>query len=148
MSPDGWAVRYKIYRNLGGFPPQLQASYMFGQTKMLWYNETDCRWMTIFIYIYIYIYIYIFSSTDRLFRCDIYIYIYIYIYIFPWYKPLIAPRYGSNCTTNVIVQEWIWHYIIHEGWYTIKQRKQNKLLIVSPWLCGLYIGMWFFMRVC
>ena len=38
---------------LGGFRSQLQASYVFSHTEELWFNETVCLWMTIFIYIYI-----------------------------------------------------------------------------------------------
>ena len=29
---------------LGGFRPQLQASYVSSQTEELWYNETVCGW--------------------------------------------------------------------------------------------------------
>ena len=53
---------------LGRFRSQLQASYVSSHIEELWYNETVCQWMTIYIYIYIYIII-------------VYIYIYIYIYI-------------------------------------------------------------------
>ena len=34
---------------------QLEVSYMSSHTDELWYNETVCLWMTIYIYIYIYI---------------------------------------------------------------------------------------------
>ena len=40
---------------LGGFQSQLQASYVSSHTEELWYNETVCLWMTIYIYLYIYI---------------------------------------------------------------------------------------------
>ena len=40
---------------LGGFRPQLQASYMFSHTEELWYKEIICLWMTIYIYIHTYI---------------------------------------------------------------------------------------------
>ena len=33
----------------GGFRSQLQASYMSSHTEELWYNETVCLWMTIYI---------------------------------------------------------------------------------------------------
>ena len=51
------AERYDTKSNvkLGGFRPQLQASYVPSQTEELWYNEIVCLWMTIYIYIYIYI---------------------------------------------------------------------------------------------
>ena len=51
------AERYDIKSNvkLGGFRSQLQASYMSNHTKELWYNETVCQLMTIYIYIYMYI---------------------------------------------------------------------------------------------
>ena len=35
---------------LGGFRSQLQASYMSNHTEELWYNETVCPWMNIYIY--------------------------------------------------------------------------------------------------
>ena len=34
---------------LVGFRSQLQAAYVSCQTKELWYNETVCLWMTIYI---------------------------------------------------------------------------------------------------
>ena len=40
---------------LSWFRSQLQASYVSSHTEELWYNETVCQWMTIYIYIYIYI---------------------------------------------------------------------------------------------
>ena len=36
---------------LGGFRSQLQASNLSSHTEELWYNETVCLWMTIYIYI-------------------------------------------------------------------------------------------------
>ena len=36
---------------LGGFRSQLQASYVSSHTEELWYNETVCLWMTIYIWI-------------------------------------------------------------------------------------------------
>ena len=38
---------------LGGFQSQLQASYVSSHSEELWYNETVCQWMTIYIYMYI-----------------------------------------------------------------------------------------------
>ena len=37
---------------LGGFRSQLQASYMSSHIEELWYKETICLWITIYIYIY------------------------------------------------------------------------------------------------
>ena len=34
---------------LGGFQSQLQASYVSSHTEELWYNETVCRWLYIYI---------------------------------------------------------------------------------------------------
>ena len=50
------AERYDTKSNvkLGGFRPQLIASYVSSHTEALWNNETVCMWMTIYIYIYIY----------------------------------------------------------------------------------------------
>ena len=36
---------------LGGFRSQLQVSYVSSHTEDLWYNETVCLWMTIYVYI-------------------------------------------------------------------------------------------------
>ena len=35
---------------LVGFRSHLQASYVSSHTEELWYNETVCLWMTIYIY--------------------------------------------------------------------------------------------------
>ena len=50
-----FAERYDTTSNekLGGFRTQLQASYVSSHTEELWYNETVCLWVTIYIYIYI-----------------------------------------------------------------------------------------------
>ena len=37
---------------LGRFWSQLQASYVSNHTEELWYNETVCLWMTIFIFFF------------------------------------------------------------------------------------------------
>ena len=49
------AERYDTKSNmkLGRFQSQLQTSYMSSHTEELWYNETVCLWMTIYIYIYV-----------------------------------------------------------------------------------------------
>ena len=49
-----WAERFDTKSNvkLVGFRSQLQASYVSSHTEELWYNETVCLWMTIYIYIY------------------------------------------------------------------------------------------------
>ena len=44
----------KSYEKLGGFRSLLQAFYGSSHTEELWYNETVCVGMTIYIYIYIY----------------------------------------------------------------------------------------------
>ena len=36
---------------LGGFRSQLQASYVSSHTEELWFNETVCLGMTIYIYV-------------------------------------------------------------------------------------------------
>ena len=35
--------------NLGGFQSQFEASNVTSHTEELWYNETDCLWITIYI---------------------------------------------------------------------------------------------------
>ena len=49
------AERYDTKSNvkLGGFRSQVQASYVSSHTEVLWYKETVCLWITIYIYIYI-----------------------------------------------------------------------------------------------
>ena len=48
------AERYDTISNvkLDGFRPQLEASCVSSQSEDLWYNETVCLWMTIYIYMY------------------------------------------------------------------------------------------------
>ena len=48
---------------LGRFQSQLEVSCMSSHTEKLWYNETVCLWMTIYVYIYIYIFIGIVSRV-------------------------------------------------------------------------------------
>ena len=36
---------------------------------------------------------------------------------------LVIPSSGLNGTITVLLQEWLWHWITHKGWYTIKQTK-------------------------
>ena len=45
------AERYDTKSNvkLGGFRSQLQASYVSSHIEVLWYNETVCLWMTIYL---------------------------------------------------------------------------------------------------
>ena len=51
------AEQYNTKSNvkLARFQSQLQASYVSSHTEELWYNETVCLWITIYIYIYIHI---------------------------------------------------------------------------------------------
>ena len=42
---------------LGGFRSHLQASYVSSHTEELWYNETVCLWITVYITFIIYTYI-------------------------------------------------------------------------------------------
>ena len=49
-------------------------------------------------------------------------------------NPLISPSYGLDSTTTVILQEWLWHGIIHKGWYAMKQKnKPNQTYTNSKW---------------
>ena len=45
------AERYDIKSNvkLGAFQSQLLASYVSSHIEELWYNETVCLWMTIYV---------------------------------------------------------------------------------------------------
>ena len=61
-------------------------------------------------------------------------------------KTFIAPGYGLNSITTVLLQRWIWHWITHKSWYTIKQtnswflfyKKKLWFLFTSIiWWCGI-----------
>ena len=58
LSDVCWLVaeRYgtKSNEKLAGFRSQFEASCVCSHIDELWYNETVCLWMTIYIYIYIY----------------------------------------------------------------------------------------------
>ena len=41
---------------------------------------------------------------------------------------LISLSFGLNSTTTVLLQGWIWHLIIHEDWYVIKNKGRNESL--------------------
>ena len=41
-------------------------------------------------------------------------------------NPRYLPIYGLNSTTTVLLGEWLWHLITHEGWYTIKKINQTN----------------------
>ena len=43
------------------------------------------------------------------------------------YEPSHSPRYGLSSITAVLLQ-WLWHYITHEGWNSVKQRNLTKSL--------------------
>ena len=47
---------------------------------------------------------------------------YVYFWINTLEKDMNRLNYGLNSITAVLLQEWFWHWIIHEGWYAIKQR--------------------------
>ena len=38
--------------------------------------------------------------------------------------------YGLDSTTTVLLEEWLWHYITHEGWYAITQRNQTTQKVI------------------
>ena len=87
---------------LGGFRLQLQASNVSNHAEELWYNETVCLWMTIYLYIYIYIYIYEGSRKKYLLS---YIYIYSIVLVKKRRNSLLLSRYicfGSDylCTLS------------------------------------------------
>ena len=46
---NNWAVRYQCSVSLGGCRSKLNASKKSNHTEELWYNETACLWMTIYI---------------------------------------------------------------------------------------------------
>ena len=66
---------------LGGFRSQLQASYVSCHTEELWYNESVCLWMTIYIYIYIYIYLYPILNMHKHIYTDIFECMYVCMYV-------------------------------------------------------------------
>ena len=46
---DSWRVRYPTEVKSAGFRFQLESSCVYSYTEELWYNETVCSWMTIYI---------------------------------------------------------------------------------------------------
>ena len=113
--------RYETKSNvkLDGFRSQLQASYASSRIEELWYKETVCLWMTIYIEV---IWVLFFSVT----LC-VYIYIYIYIYIYTaWSKKtepiLLLLKYigsvslGSPCIWGSFNISW-------EFWFRSRYRK-------------------------
>ena len=49
LSVDRYEYDIKSNVKLSGFRSELQASYVSSHTEELWYNETVCLWMTIYI---------------------------------------------------------------------------------------------------
>ena len=39
-----------------------------------------------------------------------------------------------NSTTNILLQEWLWHKITHEVWYAIKQRNQPNFIVGADFI--------------
>ena len=37
----------------------------------------------------------------------------------------LSPGYEPKNITVVLQEGWLWHYMAHEGWYVIKETKQN-----------------------
>ena len=52
------------------------------------------------------------------------------------YEPTYPPCYGLNSTTNVLLGEWLWHWISYRGWYAIKQRNQDQTKSNRSVLCS------------
>ena len=50
------------------------------------------------------------------------------------------PSDGLNSSTIIFLQRWLWHWIIHKGWYTLKQRNQTKYLYM--WVVYIYIDLY------
>ena len=46
--------------------------------------------------------------------------------------------YGLNSITTVLLQKWLWHWIIHKRWSANKQRNQNFYLHFYIILVSLY----------
>ena len=47
------------------------------------------------------------------------------------YRSDYLSSYGLNSTPITLLQGCMWHWITHEGWYAIKTKKANQLLINS-----------------
>ena len=55
---------------------------------------------------------------------------------YPWerYEPPYPPSYVLNCTTTVLLERLLWHWITHEVWYAIKN-KENELFEIKLFIC-------------
>ena len=73
-------------------------------------------------------------------------------------NPIISPKYRFISINAILLQEWLWHLIIHEGWHTIKKpTKPNQhiwgysipkdrvshLLYVDVYIFMLFLGRFF-----
>ena len=58
-----FAERYDTKSNvkLSGFQSQLHVSYVSSHTEELWFNETVCLWMKIYISVYMCVYVCIYE---------------------------------------------------------------------------------------
>ena len=52
---------------------------------------------------------------------------------YPWerYEPPYPPSYALNCTTTVLLGQWLCHWMTYKGWYAIKQRNQTVYIYKS-----------------
>ena len=47
-----------------------------------------------------------------------------------------------HSTTTVLPEGWLWHWITHEDWYTIKQKNLNwsRGNIETRFICAVWLG--------
>ena len=57
-------------------------------------------------------------------------------------KTAYPSSYRLNSITGILLQEWVWHLITHEGWYAIKQRNQTKPETIIEKILGLRNSVW------
>ena len=122
------AKRYDTKSNvkLCGFQSQLQASYVSSHIEELWYNETVCLWMTIyieretvrwnlgrlllapsvFIYIYIYIYMCMINQTFTTGLLVIFCFLYTVIPQTKNFLSLSSVNKERNITNKAVASVW------------------------------------------
>ena len=98
---DGSGINHSTDVKSAGFQSWLEASHVYRPSEEIWYNETVCPWMTIYIYIYIYIYRPFDIAHTQTHTHTPYIYIYICVCVCvcvsDWRlsQPGFVPSYGK-----------------------------------------------------
>ena len=52
-------------------------------------------------------------------------------YTWERYEYLYPTSYVLDSTTTILQRGWFWHYIIHNGWYAMIQKKKQNMKKVN-----------------